>query len=289
MSTHNNPELTPTGRVLVDEAHKRERLDRRIKASNTLLVVTLVVFVAFGIYLVARMASASEAAAERDYAIEIIQSKLKDVCAETPKRELARETKRTCHLAERNQLPPEIIEIQGPEGPEGPQGPQGAQGIQGPRGERGPGPTLAQVRQAVQLYCSRQPGGSCEGPGPTQQEVIAAVTEFCADGRCRGPQGEIGAEGPQGERGPAPTAEQIRAVVNEYCAEQPGGSCEGPKGEQGDEGERGPRGYTVTRAEIQEREDGCYVVFFLNDDESTEVPARVPDQFCVGQPDEEPS
>lgn len=224
--TYDHPELTPAGRVLINEAHRRERLDRRIRMSNTILVITLVVFLIFGAYIWARVAAASEAAAERDHAIEIIQSKLKDVCQETPKRKLASEAKRTCTLAERDQLPPEIVQIQGPEGPQGPQG---------PRGERGPGPTKAQVRQAVQLYCARQPGGDCVGPGPTQAEVVAAVTEFCADGRCRGPQGSTGPQGEKGEPGPDPTPEQIREAVAAYC----GGEtepCQGEKGEKGDPG-----------------------------------------------------
>lgn len=120
----------------------------------------------------------------------------------------------------------EEIRIQVLEGPEGPPG------SEGPRGVQGPGPTEAQVLLAVQQHCQAQPGGSCEGPGPTRAEVRAAVVAFCADGRCRGPQGE---------QGPVPSDAQVDAAVDRHCS-GPSQPCRGEPGADGSDGADGVDG-----------------------------------------------
>ena len=242
------PHMTPVGRELAQEAHARITLDRRIVVLNAILIAMLLLLLVFGVYIWTRVASASEHAAERDAAIELIQAQLRDVCQETPNKELDDEARRNCVLAEQDKLPPEIRTIIGPEGPAGIQGLPGLpgeQGKRGPRGIQGPSPTPEQVSAAVHRYCLAQPGGSCEGAGPSEAEVLAAVTAFCADGRCRGSDGtdgSDGADGADGERGPGPTDQQVAEAVAAYCAGQPGGSCEGATGPQGDSGQPGTDG-----------------------------------------------
>lgn len=107
---------------------------------------------------------------------------------------------------------------------------------QGERGRRGPGPTQAQVAAAVAAYCA---GGECAGPGPTPEQVAAAVEAYCADDRCRGEQGDEG----QAAEGPSP--DDIADAVAAYCAQRDQcRGPRGEQGAVGAEGERGPPGGT---------------------------------------------
>lgn len=121
--------------------------------------------------------------------------------------------------------------------------------ISGPQGEpgpRGPGPSNAQIAQAVASYCAAT--GACAGRGPTTAQVAAAVATYCtANGDCRGPQGDTGkpgrsVTGPKGEvgaAGPPPTSGQVADAVAAYCAD---GRCRGAQGEPGPAGPPGKDG-----------------------------------------------
>lgn len=125
------------------------------------------------------------------------------------------------------------------EGPPGPVGGEGQQGKKGDTGERGPGPTAAQVNQAVATWCS---GGRCIGK-PTTAQVLAAVTTICANGACDGPPGTDGTNGTDGNDGvdgQNATPEQIATAVAAYCADD---NCRGAKGDKGDKGEPGTSAY----------------------------------------------
>jgi hypothetical protein len=89
----------------------------------------------------------------------------------------------------------------------------------------GKNPTAAQVAKAVSIYCNERdncrgatgeqgiPGSDGaegpQGPGPTNAQVAQAVADYCADGRCKGPQGD---PGPSGQTG-------VVAVNVEGCQE----------------------------------------------------------------------
>jgi hypothetical protein len=121
----------------------------------------------------------------------------------------------------------------------------GSKGVPGARGAAGPGPTAAQVADAVAIYCAGH--NACVG-GPTSAQVAVAVRGYCAAGQCRGPAGEgatgsagkNGADGPVGQQGPAPTDDQITAAVASYC--QAHDDCVGPTGPTGPSGSSGKDG-----------------------------------------------
>lgn len=116
--------------------------------------------------------------------------------------------------------------------PEPVPGPPGEPGTVGPPG-RAPSPT--EIAAAVRAYCAE---GRCDGRSATPTQVRAAVLRYCdARGRCRGP---AGAQGTQGPRGAPPDDEQVAQAVAAYCAERDG--CRGPRGEPGTPGAEGPRG-----------------------------------------------
>jgi hypothetical protein len=170
-------------------------------------------------------AVADEAEAERDEAVAAIE----DLCAQV------KLLGRTCVE--------DPSEFQGAEGPEGPPG---------------PGPTDAQVYEAVADYLAAHPvtadgPSSAEiaaavaeylrdyPPGPTPEQVSAAVMEYLtanppapgADGEdgadgSPGPPGPAGPEGPQGEPGPPPSAEEVAAAVEAYLEENPIPPCTDP-------------------------------------------------------------
>lgn len=119
--------------------------------------------------------------------------------------------------------------------------------LKGDQGDQGPGPTEAQVANAVTDYCAKHDG--CKG-GPTQAQVAAAVLTYCKGDQCDGPAGKPGEDatgkpgasgspGASGEPGRAPTADEISDAVAAYCAT---GACTGPKGDVGDTGPAGPAG-----------------------------------------------
>lgn len=128
-----------------------------------------------------------------------------------------------------------------------PKAERGLQGETGATGAAGPGPTTAQVANAVTDYCAKHEG--CKG-GPTQAQVAAAVLTYCKGDQCDGPTGKpgddatgkpgaSGSPGASGEPGRAPTADEISDAVADYCAT---GACTGPKGDVGDTGPAGPAG-----------------------------------------------
>jgi hypothetical protein len=126
--------------------------------------------------------------------------------------------------------------------------------VPGPVGERGPGPTPAEVAEAVAAYC--QGRNQCT---PTAAVVAAAISTYCDNrGQCRGPSGVPGTPGPagtpgadgkdgepgkdgkdsvvpgpEGRQGPPPSDEQVAAAVAGYCAVQDGATCVGKTGEPG--------------------------------------------------------
>lgn len=135
---------------------------------------------------------------------------------------------------------------------------QGAEGPPGPQGDTGPGPTDAQVYDAVSSYLSNNPVTS-EGPssaeiavvvanylrdfppGPTPEQVSAAVVSYLtanppaegepgadgADGAdgATGPPGPAGPEGAQGETGPPPSPEDVASAVQAWMEANPFPDC----------------------------------------------------------------
>lgn len=110
--------------------------------------------------------------------------------------------------------------------------PRGPEGDRGPRGYKGRAPTPEEIAAAVESYCDRT---DCRGPAPSMQQVAAAVSSYCdTRGQCRGPEGqpgEPGADGQQGDQGPPPSDEQVLAAVATYCSERD--NCQGPQGDPG--------------------------------------------------------
>jgi len=115
----------------------------------------------------------------------------------------------------------------------------------GPRGSRGPGPSSAQIEDAVTSYCAVH--FECVG-APSRAQVAAAVRAYCRAGACRGAAGRnatgapgpSGASGASGEPGRPPTNEEISDAVTVYCTSH--GDCTGPAGPKGDAGATGPSG-----------------------------------------------
>jgi hypothetical protein len=149
--------------------------------------------------------------------------------------------------AEPDAPPPEDVPEPDDSAPELPL-PEPQPAATGAQGERGPGPTQAQVIQALSTYCARN---DCV-PVPTVSQVAAAIADYCSDGACRGEEGKRGktgangtdgndgsngangSDGQNGEPGRPPTAEEIANAVAAYCS---GGSC---RGEDGSDGKPGP-------------------------------------------------
>lgn len=133
--------------------------------------------------------------------------------------------------------------------------PKAERGRQGETGPAGPGPSTAQVENAVTDYCAAHSG--CAN-GPTKAQVAAAVLTYCTSkDDCQGDTGPAGqrglpgatgatgkpgasgSPGASGEPGRAPTTDEISDAVAAYCAD---GACRGPKGDTGDTGPAGPAG-----------------------------------------------
>jgi len=140
-------------------------------------------------------------------------------------------------------------------------------GPQGLPGATGPGPTSAQVNDAVALYCATT--GVCS---PSEADVALAVSRYCnSRGECQGPKGPEGPAGIDGTdglngtdglpgdvgpAGPGPTDAQVLAAVADYCALH--GGCQGPAGQDGTNGTDGQDG-TVVPGDYQCTVDGEYV------------------------------
>ncbi len=143
--------------------------------------------------------------------------------------------------------PPEDVPVPEPLTPM----PEPEPGPSGATGPQGPGPTRAQVREAVEgMFATGEFDGE-DGRPPTDAEIDAAVERYCAADTCDGEDGTDGVDGvdgvdgTNGEPGPPPTTEQIGIALAAYCANQPGGSCEGATGEDGSDGEDGTDGASL--------------------------------------------
>jgi hypothetical protein len=91
------------------------------------------------------------------------------------------------------------------------------------------GPSQADLVEAFRAYCA---DGNCrgrDGQSPTPDDIAAAFARFCSDGRCKGPAGANGTAGADG-KATQPTPEMVLAAVSAYCAP---GICVGPSGAQG--------------------------------------------------------
>lgn len=119
----------------------------------------------------------------------------------------------------------------------------GPSGAPGPTGETGPGPTQAQVVQALSTFCAVN---DCT-PTPTVAQVAAAISDFCTDGSCRGEDGADGKDGADGAAGRPPTSEEVATAVAAYCAD---GSCRGADGAKGDKGDKGDSAPPLTNDQI---------------------------------------
>jgi hypothetical protein len=91
------------------------------------------------------------------------------------------------------------------------------------------GPSQAELVNAFRTYCAE---GNCrgrDGQPPTPDDIAAAFAQFCSGGKCKGPAGDNGANGADGKT-TGPTSEMVLAAVTAYCAP---GICIGPAGVQG--------------------------------------------------------
>ena len=94
------------------------------------------------------------------------------------------------------------------------------------------GPTQAELVAAFRAYCAEGNCRGADGQAPTVDDITAAFGRFCADGRCTGPAGKDGEKGADGEDAAAlaPEYELVLAAVSDVCST---GVCNGPKGEDG--------------------------------------------------------
>lgn len=240
--------MSPEGEKISRE-YRHDR--RRRNVLNAALITGALLFLVFAVYVIATIQEARSASAERDQVIAIMQEDLKTVCQQTERAKLTNDNKQRCARAERDEPPPEVQVIQGQEGPRGsagPTGPRGFRGQEGPRGQAGVG-----------------------RPGP----VGAPGTS--------GPRGEQGPKGDKGDQG-------------DPCDPEANPACRGPQGDKGgqgdpggkgDTGERGPRGFFVVDARLEQRDEGCLLIFIMNDESGTEHTVEVPGRFCVPPPEEE--
>jgi hypothetical protein len=154
-------------------------------------------------------------------------------------------------------------------------------GPAGQEGPPGPGPSAAEVQQAVDLYCS---GGICNGHGPSRSEVAAAVVTYCnVRGDCQGPKGGTGAPGDIGATGPGPSDPQVASAVAGYCDAH--NQCQGPSGSDGSNGTDGRDGKdapTITAVAFSGNAAACELDVTLSD--STVLTTPVPGSFCIPPP-----
>lgn len=86
------------------------------------------------------------------------------------------------------------------------------------------GPSQADLVNAFREYCA---DGNCrgrDGQPPTPDDIAAAFSRFCADGRC------TGSKGADGKDGQSVTPEMVLAAVTGYCST---GVCVGSRGADG--------------------------------------------------------
>lgn len=97
------------------------------------------------------------------------------------------------------------------------------------------GPSQADLVNAFRQYCA---DGNCrgrDGNPPTADDIAAAFVTFCADGRCTGPAGRDAVNGKDGADGEPlpPSMDMVLAAVTQVCAT---GLCTGPPGAAGETG-----------------------------------------------------
>lgn len=101
--------------------------------------------------------------------------------------------------------------IEGAPGSVGQRGPRGrdgrdgrdARGLPGRPGRDGrdaPPVTRADLLAVLEAYCAIR---ECRGPGPTQAQIVQAVRSYCVDNGCAGAPGAQGPTGPPGQIGRA--------------------------------------------------------------------------------------
>lgn len=111
------------------------------------------------------------------------------------------------------------------------------------------GPSQAELVAAFRTYCA---DGNCKGQDgqpPTPDDIAAAFARFCSDGRCTGPAGkdaQDGVDGVDGEDGVSlpPSPEMVLAAVQQVCANE---ACRGPAGADG-----APASYEAIAAAVQQ-------------------------------------
>jgi hypothetical protein len=91
------------------------------------------------------------------------------------------------------------------------------------------GPSQADLVNAFRSYCA---DGNCkgrDGQSPTPDDIAAAFGRFCATGRCTGPAGKDAPPAINGKDGVsiAPTPEMVLTAVQQYCAND---ACRGTAG-----------------------------------------------------------
>lgn len=89
------------------------------------------------------------------------------------------------------------------------------------------GPSQIDLVNAFRDYCA---DGNCKGQDgqpPTPDDIAAAFVKFCADGRCVGPAGKDAVDGVDGQ---SPGPDMVLAAVSNYCS---AGACIGPAGADG--------------------------------------------------------
>lgn len=97
------------------------------------------------------------------------------------------------------------------------------------------GPSQADLVNAFRAYCAE---GNCrgrDGQPPTPDDIAAAFVAFCTGGRCTGPAGKDAKDGQDGKVGEslAPSMDMVLAAVTQVCET---GLCTGPAGVDGQPG-----------------------------------------------------
>jgi hypothetical protein len=161
-------------------------------------------------------------------------------------------------------------------------------GPQGPTGAQGPGPSDAQIADAVTRYLQVHPPAAGQpatpamvatavaayltvnppqpGRAPTAQEITTATSTYLATHptEFQGVPGAAGAAGQNGVNGKDATDAQVAAAVDAYCSIR--GACVGTTGAMGQAGDQGQQGVSVTDVAPVRRSDGsCVWVVSLHD------------------------
>lgn len=156
--------------------------------------------------------------------------------------------------------------------------------VPGPAGPQGPGPSQAEIDDAVNGYFAQHPPGAtpamiavqvasylttnppAPGRPPTQAEIATATSDYLSShvAQFQGQPGATGAAGPTGAPGQDATDAQVQSAVAAYCSTHNG--CAGPAGADGPAGAQGAQGISVTDLAFQRDSSGaCQVVITLHD------------------------